>query len=76
MDFFKDDHTKQFSFARISAGVAFAALMVYCGYAVYKTSSLPDLPTGWLQYILGSYGLNKLSSTVKEVKNVANAPVE
>lgn len=76
LNIFKDDVTKQLSFSRISAALAFMACLIYAGYSIYKTAIMPDIQSGWMSYILGAYGINKFSSTVKEVKNVADNTVE
>lgn len=61
---FCDDATGQLSFVRLSAAVVILLNLIYAGWIVYKTTVLPDIPTGWLTYVLIGYGLHKASSTV------------
>lgn len=62
-DMFKDDVTKQWSFARISAALAFIVCLFYTAWLAWETKKVPDFPTGWLTYVIAAYGLNKASST-------------
>ena len=67
-DPFKDDSTGQFSMGRMCS---------FC-ILVFLIWSLPhgaDIPPNWLMAMLAFYGINKLSSTTKEVKNVVNPVV-
>lgn len=73
-DMFRDDYTKQISLSRVSVAIVLSLLLVYAGYQLYLTATLPDLPDGWLTYLLGQYGVNKASSTISEIKANANTP--
>jgi len=73
MDMLKDDYTKQYSISRVSVALVLTMLLIYAGYQLYKTATLPDLPNGWLTYLLGQYGLTKGASTIAEVKVGSNA---
>lgn len=68
-DMFKDDYTKQISLSRVSVAIVLGLLLTYAGYQLYMTATMPDLPEGWLAYLLGQYGVNKASSTASEWKN-------
>ena len=65
---FKDDNTKQFSLGRISAAIVLIVQLGYAGYVVYTTKVLPDLQTGWGGFILGAYGINKITSAFAPTK--------
>ncbi len=59
----------KWSVGRLTMFAAFAANVLYAGYATYKTGVLPDLPTNWLALIGIMYGINKAgqcSMTSKE----------
>ncbi len=67
LDMFKDDATEQWSFSRISAALVVLACLGYAGWIVAQTRTLPDIPNGWLTYVITAYGLNKASSTWQSV---------
>lgn len=67
-DIFKDDNTKQYSLGRISATFVLITQLSYAGYVVYTTKILPDLQVGWGGFILGAYGINKVTSTFAPTK--------
>lgn len=61
-DMFKDDVTKQWSLARVSAAVVLAIQLGYSGFVVVTSKTLPDLQAGWLTFLLAIYGINKAAS--------------
>ena len=70
MDMFRDDVTGQISLGRVSS-----ALILVCLLITSKT--VTDIPTNWLYAMMTFYGVNKLTSTAKEIKaNVGNTAVE
>lgn len=71
---FRDDYTKQLSLSRVSVAIVLCLLLSYAGYQLYFSGVFPDLPDGWLAYLLGQYGVNKASSTINEIKANANIP--
>lgn len=73
-DMFRDDYTKQLSLSRVSVAIVLCLLLSYAGYQLYVSGVFPDLPDGWLAYLLGQYGVNKASSTINEIKANANIP--
>lgn len=75
-DMFRDDYTKQISLSRVSVAIVLSLLLVYAGYQLYLTATLPDLPDGWLAYLLGQYGVTKASSTISEIKANANTSTD
>ena len=75
-DMFRDDYTKQISLSRVSVAIVLSLLLVHAGYQLYLTATLPDLPDGWLTYLLGQYGATKASSTISEIKANANTSTD
>ncbi len=67
LDMFKDDATKQWSFARISAALVVFACLSYSAWVGITEKKLVDIPTNWLTYAMAAYGLNKVASTLNTV---------
>ena len=63
----------KWSTGRLTMLVAFAANIIYAGYATYKTGALPDLPANWLGLITLMYGINKAGQCALASKGAADA---
>ncbi len=74
-DIFRDDTTGQLSLGRISAAIILVYLLGCTGHLMITTKTLTDIPANWLLAMLAFYGINKTSSTVKEINNVVNPVV-
>lgn len=72
-DMFRDDATAQLSISRVSFALVLICILIYAGWQAYKTSAMPDLPNGWLTFMLGQYGLSKGASVARTIKGVNNA---
>lgn len=73
-DMFKDDATGQVSLGRVSAALILVYLLACTGHLMIVKGTLVDIPVNWLTAMVTFYGINKASSTVKEVKgNVGTA---
>jgi hypothetical protein len=67
LDMFKDDYTKQWSFARISAALVILYWFLFAVVIGVTERKLIDIPSGWLAYAMAAYGLNKAASTLNTV---------
>ncbi|MGL4677800.1 MAG: hypothetical protein ACRCWC_00275, partial [Plesiomonas shigelloides] len=68
LDMFKDDATKMWSLARLSAALVLLVNFIYAAWAVFKTGAMPDIGGNWTLLLLALYGLNKAGSTITTLK--------